>query len=40
MGFGANQDFDFIITSAEHAATLYVSQNRHSLFQKLVGILP
>lgn len=38
MGFGANQDFDFTITSAEHAATLYVSQNGKGVFKSISEI--
>lgn len=38
MGFGANQDFDFITTSAEHADTLYVSQNGKGVFKSISDI--
>lgn len=38
MGFGANQGFDFIITSAEQATTLQASQNGQGVFKSISEI--
>lgn len=38
MVFGANQDFDFIVTSTEYATTLYVSQIGKGVFKSISEI--
>lgn len=38
MGFGANQGFDIIITSAEHATTMKASQNGQGVFKSISEI--